>query len=94
VQQDNANVPQPRADEGVWVAEGKAFLQKVDKVCLLRHAFRRSLDSSLRARELNRNLSVQVDVPPVDAKGVEYWRHGARGCACSGFGLGALAHTA
>lgn len=71
VQLDNANVPQPRADDGNWLQDGTTFRQRTDKECLVQHAFRRSLDESLRARKLNRTLSIQVEVPSVDAAGVD-----------------------
>jgi hypothetical protein len=71
VQLDNANVPQPRMDEGSWLQDGTTFRQRTNKECLVQHAFRRSLDDSLRTRKLNRTLSTQVDVPRVDAAGVE-----------------------
>ena len=75
MQRDNANVPLPRQDGAEsWLRDDSmgatTFRRRLDQDCLQLSSFRRSLDESLQTRHLNRTLSVQKPVPPVDSDGV------------------------
>ena len=71
MQRDNANVPQPRMEEGTWRKVGSTFQQEPDHACLAENTFRRSMADAMRTSHLNSTLSIPVDVPEVQDEGVD-----------------------